>query len=138
MLLPQRAQRLSRIHTDLIAAAMGAELVVIEGPAISRNSGHVWDRAGLWWLTVSWLIDSVPVAVITPSALKKYATGKGNSGKEAMLSAAIRRLPSFEAEDNNSADAAWLYAMAADHYHGVTHVPQSQRAALGGVPWPEV
>lgn len=43
---------------------------------------------------------------ITPPVLKKYATGKGNANKDAVLAAAIRRFD-FEGSSNDEADA-WI------------------------------
>jgi hypothetical protein len=58
---------------------------------------------------------------VAPATLKKFATGKGNADKDAMIAAAVRRL----AEDtsrlaetcrkgmtHNTADALWLYWFA--------------------------
>ena len=42
--------------------------------------------------------------------LKKFATGKGNAGKDVMLAAARDRWPDQEIEDDNQADALWLLA----------------------------
>lgn len=41
------------------------------------------------------------------SEIKKFATGKGNSGKPAMISAAQTKL-GYEGDDDNIADALWL------------------------------
>jgi len=45
----------------------------------------------------------VPVA-----SIKKLATGKGNSKKDAMIAAANAKWPSAEIVDDNHADALWL------------------------------
>lgn len=49
------------------------------------------------------------VCTVTPSELKRYATGKGNADKDAMVAAA-RRL-GWEGDDHNEADAflAWSW-----------------------------
>ena len=39
--------------------------------------------------------------------IKKFATGKGNSGKPAMIEAAQEKL-GYEGEDDNEADALWI------------------------------
>lgn len=52
--------------------------------------------------------------VITPSQLKKYATGKGNAKKDQIMLAVYKKWR-FEAETNNIADAFVLARMAADN-----------------------
>lgn len=48
---------------------------------------------------------------ITSSAIKKHATGKGNAGKDLMVQAAKDKL-GFTGEDDNEADAMWIYDFA--------------------------
>lgn len=43
--------------------------------------------------------------------IKKYATGKGNSGKPAMIQAAQKKL-GYTGNDDNEADALWLLELA--------------------------
>ena len=42
------------------------------------------------------------------SQIKKHATGKGNSGKPAMIAAAKAKWPEVKIIDDNHADALWL------------------------------
>ena len=49
---------------------------------------------------------------IYPSSLKKWATGKGNAPKGAMLEAARRRYPDLDITDDNHADALLVLAWA--------------------------
>lgn len=42
--------------------------------------------------------------------IKKFATGKGNANKEAMMAACVTRL-GFEPRDNNEADAMWIFEL---------------------------
>ena len=46
---------------------------------------------------------SIPVGTI-----KKFATGKGNAKKEAMLQAAVLRWPGVKFTDDNEVDARWI------------------------------
>lgn len=78
----------------------------------------------------------IPYALITPASLKKYATGRGNSGKPEMAVAAYKRAE-VEFEDDNQCDAWWLRAAGLDHLgHPVAALPAAQRAALNAVTWP--
>jgi Holliday junction resolvasome RuvABC endonuclease subunit len=81
--------------------------------------------------------DSRAVAIAPPASVKLYAAGKGNASKDQVLTAAVRRLPGFDG-DNNEADAAWMAAMGLDHLTGHSVVPASQRQALAKLKWPTV
>lgn len=52
---------------------------------------------------------NVPCEGYAPSSIKKWATGKGNANKDAMLAEAQRRWPDIT--DHNEADARLLLAM---------------------------
>lgn len=131
--------RLRRLAFTIRELCTSAALVCIEGPAYHQGTGAGYhERAGLHWLVLDRLWKtSTPVAVVGPSVLKQYATGKGNSGKDAMVLAAARRFPTFDG-DNNQADALWLAALGLDHLTGQTVVPASHRAKLASVNWPTV
>ena len=49
---------------------------------------------------------NIPYAGIPVGTLKKYATGKGNAGKPAMIAAACAK--GWEPVDHNEADALWI------------------------------
>jgi Holliday junction resolvasome RuvABC endonuclease subunit len=85
------------------------------------------------------LYESVPVAVVPPSCLKKYATGNGNASKDAVLIAAVRRLPWLNIQGNDQADAAWLCAAGYEAAgQSLCVMPAVNRAALGKVAWPDL
>lgn len=125
---------------DHIATVPAGTLVAVEGPSYGSAAGQQGhhERAGLWWMVYDAVDrDHWPIAVIPPASLKRYATGKGNASKDAVLLAAAKRFPWFGG-DNNQADALWLAAMAADHLgHPIATMPATHRAALDGVTWPE-
>lgn len=78
----------------------------------------------------------VPYVLITPASVKKFATGKGNATKADMRMALYQRA-GLDMRDDNQVDAWWLRAAALDHYgQPVVQVPQSHRAALAKVQWP--
>ncbi len=60
------------------------------------------------------------IRIISPKALKKYATGNGNADKEMMVDAAIRRWPEFKDQldlgggviNDDLADALWVHEAA--------------------------
>ena len=71
----------------LDSADTRADLVVIEAPSLGQaRQGGTLDRHGLWWLILDRLYTlDIPVVAVTPAARAKYATGKGNAAKDAVL-----------------------------------------------------
>ncbi len=115
------------------------DLCVLEGYSYNSANSHAHALGELGGVVRCLLyqkdIDQVEVP---PACLKKYATGKGNAGKDQVLVAALKRL-GVEPADNNQADAAWLRAMAEDAYWlDVPRVPSGHRGVLAKVPWPVV
>jgi crossover junction endodeoxyribonuclease RuvC len=141
--LADRHERLAglahRVVDDVVDR--DGDLVVIEGPSLGqgRQSG-THDRSGLWWLVVHRLhARGLAVVEVPPAALKKYATGKGNANKGAVIDATARRFPHVDtAADDNRCDALWLAAMGLDWLTGSGVVPAAQRAGLAKVAWPSV
>lgn len=117
----------------------GPDLVLVEGLAVGSQTGQHLTRAGMWHLVMD-AIDArgIPWVPIPPATLKKYATGKGNAGKDEVLAAVIRRFPTAEVRGNDEADALMLAAMGADHLgQPLVDMPEAHRAALAKVPWPD-
>lgn len=115
------------------------ELVVLEAPAYSRTTGHVHDRAGLWWTVYRHLhYRDIPVLVVTPNKRAKYATGKGTAGKDEVLAAVVRRYPWADVENNDHADALTLAAMGARLLGQPVEesLPQAHLAAMDGLSLP--
>ncbi len=133
-------ERLDLIVGEVLKAVDGADLITVEGPSYGSKGDAAHQIAGLWWLVTHalWEVRSAPVAVITPGALKKYATGKGGAPKDAVLMAVARRFPQVELRDNNGADALVLAAMGARRLGcPIDDLPKTHLAAMDGVPWPE-
>lgn len=137
-------QRL-RCLRDEVAAAWGSLhgaplYIVMEGPAYGTQgtkaqAGH-HERAGLWWM-IREAVDlrDLPITIVPPTSLKKYATGKGNAPKDEVLIQAVQRLP-IQVLNNNEADAAVMYAMAMDHLGSpIAAMPAKHREALQAVQW---
>jgi Holliday junction resolvasome RuvABC endonuclease subunit len=138
--LEDQWQRLLYIDAEIHRAVDAApDLVLIEGPSYGSTGTGTWDRAGLWWLVVNgFLREDIPVAVVPPALVKKYATGKGNASKAAICSTAAKRYERVFATDDE-ADAFVLCAMGLDHLgHPLVMLPQLNRDALAKVQWPAV
>ena len=122
-----------------------ADLVIMEGYSFGSRGRAVFQLGELGGvLRMTAFRMNVPVVEIAPGNLKKFATGKGNAGKDQMLATAIRKLP-YDGYDHNEADALWLLAMAfykyglgADTLMCTLPLTQYQREALKVPKWPEL
>jgi Holliday junction resolvasome RuvABC endonuclease subunit len=122
-------------------------LVVVEGPAYHARGSHFHEAAGLWWMVARLIHErKIPMAVVPPTVLKKYATGSGAADKSAMCVAAATRFHRSQIQPDE-ADALWLAAAGLQHYGlPVVAVPALQARALDAtgrthqavVAWPEM
>lgn len=74
---------------------------------------------------------------ITPSSLKRFATGNGNADKDAMIVAATERAAISPLNDDE-ADAWHLRRMARCAYGLETASPGHELEAISAVQWPNV
>lgn len=136
-----RLAQLTQLAGRITLAIGHPDLVVMELPAPSRTGGGSHERAWLWWELYRWLDrHDIPVALLTPNQRAKYATGRGNAGKPAVVDAQARRWPAWETDgDDNLSDAVVLMAAGRDYYgHPVGTVPATHRTVLDAVAWPEL
>lgn len=83
----------------------GEVRVCIEAPAFHARGRAVSQIFGLNAVVRSALRDAgIPFVDVSPSEVKKFATGKGNAEKTLILREVWRRFQ-FDASDDNSADA---------------------------------
>ncbi|WP_193613131.1 crossover junction endodeoxyribonuclease RuvC [Nocardioides lijunqiniae] len=136
--IADRTDRLRRLAAKILIPARDADLVVIEGPAYHQSNPGMHDRSGLWWLVTERLhAYDWPVAEVSPSVVKKYATGKGNAGKDQVLAAVVRRYPDVEVGGNDEADALILAALGARFLgQPIDDMPALQSAVVASVRWP--
>jgi len=140
--LDDRKHRLLGVVETIVykATEHKTQLAVIEAPAFSRNNAGTWDRAGLWWLLVTRLTEgrTIEVATIAPTSRAKYATGRGNAGKDEVLLAVAKRYPHVNIADNNQADSLVLAAIGARLAgHPIDELPKTHLDALAKVARPE-
>lgn len=113
------------------------DIALIEGYAYGRpNQAHqVGELGGIIRLTA--YRCEIPLVVIPPATLKKYATGKGNAKKEEVLVAAVLR--SGRELTNDEADAWWLRQIGLSHYDPtdleLVQMPKTNTDALSKVEW---
>ena len=131
------APRLDHIVRQVQSLAGGAELAVIEGYSYGSAQGahQIGELGGAVRLLLYRL--GVPVVEVPPATLKKFATGRGNADKTAMVVAARERFGLTGTTNDNECDAFLLWAMARHHYGDpVASVPKAQADALRKVAWP--
>lgn len=135
----ERHNRMKHITTRVLEEVGTVDLACIEGPVgFATPGGSTWDRGGLWWRIVGALLErDIPVAIISPTARAKYATGSGASRKTAVLEAARSRYGAI-LDSDDEADALILRAMGL-HWleQPLAEVPDGHRAALAGCQWPD-
>ena len=131
-----RAERIVTMADAVARRIPEGSLVVIEGPAYSRQLGaghHL--SAGLWWvLAVELTHRGHTLIEVSPSALKKFATGKGNATKPDMRMAMFQRT-GLDERDDNRVDAYFLRQVGL-HLVGdpdALPLPKAHLAVLAGV-----
>ena len=133
--------RIAEITQEVFVRTFGVDLVLIEGYAFGARGQAVYQIAELGGIVRFWLYQHEILTVeVTPATLKKFATGKGNAPKDAMIAAAIRRFHLGEGhDDNNEADAYLLWCLAREAYGGpVATLPAAQAAVAHALNWPRI
>jgi Holliday junction resolvasome RuvABC endonuclease subunit len=106
-------ERCREIAAHVQPVALSAHLIVVEDiPPSAKSARTLIALATVHALVFDRLHGLLGPDVVKPnqSAVKKYATGKGNSDKDAVLLAAERAGVST-VNNNDEADAFWLYAI---------------------------
>jgi Holliday junction resolvasome RuvABC endonuclease subunit len=128
--------RLAEICDDIVQPSRDVDLVVIEGYSFGSHNAHahaLGELGGVVRLDL-WR-HNIPHVDVPPATLKKFATGKGNAGKDEVLAAAIRSF-GFAGSNNNEADAYMLRQMGLAHYDGMANLSIARTEALSKVDWP--
>lgn len=106
-----------RKKLDEFLAACGGkiDLVVYEGVRAHKgvDAAHIY--GGLMGTLTAWCEENgIPYEGVDVGAIKRFATGKGNANKEAMMAAVAKW--GYELDDDNHADAlALLHLKIAEH-----------------------
>ena len=129
--------RVNDIRREVMQFSSVADVVVIEGYSFGSQGRAVYQIAELGGvIRYSLWMRKVPYVEVPPSTLKKWATGKGNVGKDEMIAAAIRK-HGFEGSNNNAADAHLLWHMANAYYSG-KYRTKIEAEQCQKVSWPEI
>jgi Holliday junction resolvasome RuvABC endonuclease subunit len=111
--LRDRYTRMRDHSATVVHHAARADLVVIEG-LVHTPGGAVVDRTALWWIVVgACMRRDVPVAVASPTAMKRVIVGPRPKGSgpvdKVEVALAVQRLwPDARLGNNDTADAAGL------------------------------
>jgi crossover junction endodeoxyribonuclease RuvC len=128
------SRRLVDIRERVRSIVEGAELVVLEGYAFARpNQAHqIGELGGV--LRVLFYEMGLKVIEVAPSAVKKYATGKGNAKKEDIAVAIYKRW-GREFKTNDEADAFVLAVIGKAYQPGLYKEAQTafQREVIEGL-----
>jgi crossover junction endodeoxyribonuclease RuvC len=105
-------RRLMKIRDEIKSAIMTEriEIATIEGISyMSKNSTSTSQLSGLNYMVREMLMKiGIPFVIVAPTSLKKFATGKGNCGKDVMMLEIYKRW-GVSILNDNVADA---YALA--------------------------
>jgi Holliday junction resolvasome RuvABC endonuclease subunit len=128
--------RLRLIHAAVSEWAAGCVIAVIEDlPTHGMGAGKTGMAQGV--VRLACLEVGTPYALVTPSTLKKFATGKGNATKPDMRMALYRRA-GVDLRDDNQVDAWWLHQIGLHHLGSpdALPLPKSHLVALDKIIWP--
>lgn len=111
------------------------DLIAMESLAYAAKGEGVWVLPWVFGRVIE-LAEKydVPLIVVGTSQLKKYVTGKGNTPKEEVTLAIIKRWPEAEAKNNNEADAVACCAIGC-RYLGmpIDNVPKLNQEIMAKV-----
>lgn len=132
-----RYLRIASLTGRIVDAVPSGALVLIESPSYASASTSSHDRSGLWWRVYGRLSErGCQILTVAPSQRMKYATGKGNAPKDAVLAAAVRRYPGIDIKNNDEADAVVLLAMGLRLVgRAIDDLPKTHLAALDKIPY---
>jgi hypothetical protein len=131
LIRPKKAgdRRLGEIKTNVMEFVEGSELVLLEMlPPNMMGAGITGMVQGV--IRDELQAEGIHYGDIGPSALKKYATGRGTASKTEMALAALKR-GGHEFTDHNLCDGWWAWVMANDYLgQPVFPLPAANREML--------
>jgi Holliday junction resolvasome RuvABC endonuclease subunit len=135
-------ERLAYLEAEVVSFIRCADLVVMEGPSYGHSGPRFHeDLAGLRVLVRRYCHrHTIPYAVIPPSSLKQYTTGRGNATKGEVRSAVADRYGVHTEGPGryDQADAYGALAAALDWLgRSLAEVPERNAKALAGCQWPD-
>jgi Holliday junction resolvasome RuvABC endonuclease subunit len=117
------------------------KVCIIEGYSYGSAQGacNIGELGGV--IRVLLFERDIPIVEIAPKSRAKYATGNGNADKGLVIQHASMRAGRIF-DDDNQADAWWLWQMGLAHYDCCNplhvSVPALHLKALDKIEWPEI
>jgi crossover junction endodeoxyribonuclease RuvC len=113
----QDPQRFFDITEQILDWLNKGDIITIEGFSYGSRGRGVSTQYGLGWIIRAELIrNGYSYTEVSPSAVKKFATGKGNVKKDAMVLPIFKKY-NFESNSDNIRDA-YVLARIAMALHG--------------------
>lgn len=134
--------RLAYLTTEIASFIRNADLVAMEGPSYGHSGPRFHeDLAGLRVLVRQYCHQhGIPYALVPPSNLKLYVTGRGNAAKGEVRSGIADRydVHTEGVGRYDMADAYGALAAASDWLgQSLAEVPERNATALAGCQWPD-
>jgi crossover junction endodeoxyribonuclease RuvC len=136
-------ERLNDIRSQLRKeiGRFNPKVAIIEGYAFGAHDRGARSIGELGGVVRLMLADyKIKFVEVPPASLKKFATGKGNADKDNVLAAAIKH--NRRINNNNAADAWWLYQMGAAAYGQqvapTLKIGKVRHTVLKAIEWPKV
>ena len=133
-------ERFDYIASMIAPRAEHADVIAVERPAYGAKGAAVSVLAGLWWTVYRRLLRyEVPVVIIPPTSVKKYATGSGTASKRDVSRSTLRLFPDHETKSGDEDDALIISAMGA-HLAGLPlpfEITQYRQQALSALTRPD-
>jgi Holliday junction resolvasome RuvABC endonuclease subunit len=134
-----RLALLRDLIVDQVRVGIRPDVVVLEGYSFGSryNREALAELGGVVRLAL--FDEGLPITVVPPGVLKKFATGRGTATKTDMAIAAYKRA-GMEFEDDNQCDAWWARQMGVTRYEPKRGVdlPAAQREVVNQIPWPPI
>lgn len=88
----EECERYDTISDWVMKRIMGCDQIALEGYAYGAQGRvfHIAENTGI--LKYKCYQSSIPIEIVTPSHIKKLATGKGNADKKAMYQAFVKEV----------------------------------------------
>jgi len=127
-------ERMCRIVEDTLECLLPNDIVAIEGFGFASQTGFLLGGIG-WGLRMEMFARKIRYIEVAPAALKKYASGKGNTKKDE-LAVHIYKRWGFEHKSDNVRDAFVLAQIARSIRLGTFDTKQ-QKEVLDAILKPE-
>lgn len=116
------------------------ELALVEAPSYGSHDAYGHENAGAWWTVVTTLVAAgIPVGTCAPMTRAKWATGKGNADKHAVVAAVLDLWPGQfvgASKRFDEADALCLATAGAQRLGWPVPVRGWHGASLEVIRWP--